>query len=115
MSAAAIYMAVGEDGRAAPDPGTFAVLAKRLAGAFNHQHGGDEKGPGPEPGGSVGRFRVSMLKPATYSVMHLVVAVSVAYALTRDWRIALGVGIVEPLVQTVAYTVHEHLWAKVKH
>lgn len=51
-------------------------------------------------------------KTGSYSVMHLVVAVAVAYALSGDWRIALGIGIVEPLVQTVAYTIHERVWAR---
>lgn len=50
-------------------------------------------------------------KPLTYSMMHLCVAVCVAYALTRDWRIALGVGVIEPMVQTVAYMAHEKLWS----
>ncbi|MEQ8227979.1 MAG: DUF2061 domain-containing protein [Rhodospirillales bacterium] len=52
-----------------------------------------------------------LIKTGTYSVMHLVVAVTVAYALTRDWQIALGVGIIEPMVQTVAYTFHESVWS----
>ena len=51
-------------------------------------------------------------KTGSYSAMHLTVAVAVAYVLTGDWRVALGIGIVEPLVQTVAYTVHERIWAK---
>ena len=44
--------------------------------------------------------------------MHLVVAVTVAYVLTRDWRIALAVGIVEPMVQTVAFNLHERAWSR---
>jgi uncharacterized membrane protein len=43
--------------------------------------------------------------------MHLTVAITVAYALTRDWRIALGVGVIEPMVQTVAYMIHERVWS----
>jgi len=54
------------------------------------------------------------LKTMTYSVMHLVVAVSVAYALTRDWRIALAVGLIEPAVQTVAFALHERAWARIE-
>ncbi len=54
------------------------------------------------------------LKTATYATMHLTVAIAVAYALTRDWRIALAVGIVEPMVQTVAFNLHERVWSKVK-
>jgi uncharacterized membrane protein len=83
-----------------------------------HSHSSAVSGPHdragtPSPSGEAGRhwFRVTALKPVTYSVMHLVVAVSVAYALTQDWRIALGVGIIEPMVQTVAYVFHEKAWA----
>ena len=57
------------------------------------------------------RLRPTALKPVTYSLMHLAVAVSVAFALTQDWRIALGVGLIEPMVQTVAYMLHEKAWA----
>ena len=54
----------------------------------------------------------AMLKTCTYSLMHLAVAVTVAFVLTGDWRIALGVGVIEPVVQTVAYTVHERVWQR---
>ena len=53
----------------------------------------------------------TMLKTGSYAVMHFTVAIIVAYALTQDWRVALAVGIVEPLVQTLAFAVHEKLWA----
>lgn len=52
------------------------------------------------------------LKTLTYATMHLTVAIVVAYALTRDWRVALAVGIVEPMVQTVAFNLHERLWSR---
>jgi uncharacterized membrane protein len=52
------------------------------------------------------------LKTLTYGLMHLVVAVAVAYAVTRNWQAALAVGLLEPLVQTVAYNFHERAWAK---
>jgi uncharacterized membrane protein len=52
------------------------------------------------------------LKTFTYGVMHLVVAVAVAFALTRDWRVALAIGIIEPIVQTVAYALHERFWSR---
>ncbi|MDP3495203.1 MAG: DUF2061 domain-containing protein [Hyphomonadaceae bacterium] len=57
------------------------------------------------------RLGIRALKPVTYSLMHLMVAITVAYALTRDWRIALGVGVIEPIVQTVAYILHEKAWS----
>ena len=51
-------------------------------------------------------------KTATYSLTHLMVAVTVAYALSNDWRVALGIGLVEPMVQTLAYVVHERVWER---
>jgi uncharacterized membrane protein len=59
----------------------------------------------------LGGLRPRAFKPVTYSIMHLTVAIGVAYALTQDWRIALGVGVIEPMVQTVAYMIHEKAWA----
>lgn len=52
------------------------------------------------------------LKTLTYASMHLTVAVVVAYVLTRDWRVALAVGLVEPMVQTVTFNIHERLWSR---
>ncbi len=52
------------------------------------------------------------LKTLTYGLMHLTVAIAVAYAVTGDWRTALAVGLIEPAVQTVAYTFHERAWTK---
>ena len=52
------------------------------------------------------------LKTLTYATMHLTVAVAVAYALTRDWRVALAVGLVEPMVQTLGFNIHERLWSR---
>ncbi len=57
------------------------------------------------------KLQITALKPVTYSLMHLCVAIMVAWVLTRDWRIALGVGVIEPMVQTVAYMLHEKAWS----
>lgn len=54
------------------------------------------------------------LKIASYGVMHLVVAILTAFVLTRDWRIALAVGVVEPIFQTVAYSVHDRVWHRIE-
>lgn len=51
-------------------------------------------------------------KTATYAAMHLTVAIAVAYALTLDWRKALAIGIVEPFVQTFAFTLHDRFWRR---
>lgn len=52
------------------------------------------------------------LKTLTYSVMHFFVAITVAYALTRSWQAALAIGMIEPLVQTIAYAAHERAWER---
>ncbi len=54
------------------------------------------------------------IKTVTYGLMHFVVAVSVAFALTHDWRIALAIGTIEPLVQTVFFTLHDRIWTRVE-
>lgn len=83
----------------------------------------DRAGLAPSPsGGSSWRrlllrpglkgVKATAFKPVTYSLTHLTVAISVAYVLTRDWRIALGVGVIEPMVQTVAYMLHEKAWSR---
>lgn len=54
------------------------------------------------------------LKIASYGVMHLVVAILVAFAITRDWRLALAVGMVEPFFQTIAYSVHDRIWHRIE-
>jgi len=53
-------------------------------------------------------------KTLTYSLTHLVVAVTVAFALTRDWRAALAIGMIEPIFQTIAFAVHERAWRRVE-
>jgi uncharacterized membrane protein len=53
---------------------------------------------------------VLSMKTASYAVMHLAVAIMVAYALTWDWRKALAIGIVEPFVQTFAFALHDRYW-----
>lgn len=52
------------------------------------------------------------LKTLTYSVMHFAVAITVAFALTGSWQAALAIGLIEPVVQTLAYAVHERVWER---
>jgi uncharacterized membrane protein len=53
-------------------------------------------------------------KIASYGLMHLVVAILVAFAITRDWRLALAVGLVEPVFQTIAYSIHDRVWHRIE-
>ena len=74
----------------------MAALARSCLGLIAH-----------EPG------KRSAVKAVTYAVMHWCVAMTVAYLLTGNWRAALAIGLVEPAVQTVAYTLHERAWSRV--
>lgn len=53
-----------------------------------------------------------LTKTTTYGVMHLTVALTVAYAISGSWQIALGIGLIEPMVQTVFYNLHERFWQR---
>ena len=50
-------------------------------------------------------------KTASWSLVHMTVAIAVAYALTRNWQAALAVGLIEPMFQTLAFVLHERAWA----
>jgi uncharacterized membrane protein len=54
------------------------------------------------------------VKTLTYCLMHFAVAITVAYLLSGDWAIALSIGIVEPLVQTAFFNMHERRWNKAR-
>ncbi len=54
-----------------------------------------------------------LAKTLTYGAMHMVVAFLVALALTGSWKLALGISLVEPVVQTFCYYLHEKAWSRV--
>ena len=49
-------------------------------------------------------------KTLTYGMLHAVVAFSVVFAFTGSLAVALGVGLIEPIVQTAFYFFHELAW-----
>ena len=55
------------------------------------------------------KFRL-LLKTASYGIMHLFVATAVSYAITRDIVMSLSIGIIEPIVQTLMFAVHDYFW-----
>ena len=50
-------------------------------------------------------------KTASWSLVHMSVAITVAYGLTQNWRAALAVGLIEPVIQTIAFAMHERAWS----
>lgn len=51
------------------------------------------------------------IKTLTFAAVHFTVAFSVAYALTGSFAISSTLALVEPAVNTVAYYIHERVWA----
>lgn len=58
------------------------------------------------------RPSTTLRKTASYYVMHMLVAIAVAWAITRSWQMALTISMIEPMVQAIAYYWHERAWAK---
>ncbi|MBY0406833.1 MAG: DUF2061 domain-containing protein [Rickettsiales bacterium] len=56
----------------------------------------------------------TLSKTLTYCLMHFAVAITVAYLLTGDWGVALSIGVVEPLVQTGFFNLHEKSWNRAR-
>ena len=57
--------------------------------------------------------QTTLLKTGSYFVLHIVVAICVAYSVTRDWHLAMTLSLLEPSVQAVAFFLHEKIWARV--
>lgn len=54
----------------------------------------------------------TLKKTASYYVMHIVVAASVAYAITGDWVMSFTLSLLEPTVQAFAFFIHEKVWER---
>lgn len=57
--------------------------------------------------------RRDLLKTLSFAALHFGVAFTVAYALTGSVAIATGIGLIEPIANTVAFYVHERAWRRV--
>lgn len=58
-------------------------------------------------------IKKTLLKTLSYAIMHMVVAITVAYVLSRSWQVALAIGLIEPVVQTVLFFFHERAWHRI--
>ncbi len=53
-----------------------------------------------------------LLKTSSFAALHFGVAFTVAFALTGSVAVATGIGLIEPLVNTVAFYFHEKAWRR---
>ncbi len=54
----------------------------------------------------------AVTKTLSFGAMHIAVAFTVVYLMTGDWLTGGLVALVEPCVNTVAFHIHEKLWAR---
>ena len=70
--------------------------------------------PAPlDPGTEDTTMTRDLMKTASFAALHFTVAFGVAYALTGSVAIATGIGLVEPIVNTVAFFFHEQAWKRI--
>jgi len=55
-------------------------------------------------------MRHDLIKTLTFAAIHFSVGFTVAYLLTGSVTIAGGIALLEPLVNTVAFFLHERAW-----
>ncbi len=53
-----------------------------------------------------------MLKTLTFAILHFGVAFGVAYALTGSIGISGAVALIEPMINTVVFYLHEKAWQR---
>lgn len=56
--------------------------------------------------------RRDLAKTLSFATLHFGVAFLVAFALTGSVAIATGIGLIEPLANTVAFYLHERAWRR---
>lgn len=59
-------------------------------------------------------IRRDLMKTLSFAGLHFGVAFTVAYALTGSVAVATGIGLIEPIVNTVAFYFHERAWRRVE-
>jgi len=56
--------------------------------------------------------RRDLLKTLSFATLHFGVAFAIAYALTGSVAVATGIGLIEPVANTVAFYFHERAWRR---
>lgn len=55
-----------------------------------------------------------MIKTTTFAVVHFSVAFTVAYVMTGSVLVGGAIAMVEPMINTVAYYIHEQVWSRIQ-
>lgn len=54
-----------------------------------------------------------LVKTVTFAIVHFTVAFAVGYALTGSVVVGGAIALVEPMANTVAFYLHEKVWARI--
>lgn len=54
------------------------------------------------------------MKTISYGIMHFTIAFAVSYIMSGSFAIASAIALVEPIIQTFAYSIHERIWDNLK-
>ena len=55
-----------------------------------------------------------MTKTMSFAAVHFTVAFSVAYLMSGSLLVGGAIALVEPIINTVAYHIHEQVWNRLK-
>jgi uncharacterized membrane protein len=53
-----------------------------------------------------------LMKTLSFAALHFGVAFGVAYVLTGSMAVAAGMGLIEPVANTIAFYFHERAWRR---
>ncbi|MCW3148111.1 DUF2061 domain-containing protein [Stutzerimonas stutzeri] len=53
-----------------------------------------------------------LLKTLTFAILHFITAFTVVYALTGNFAISGAAALIEPLLNTVVFYLHERAWGR---
>ena len=53
-----------------------------------------------------------LMKTLSFAALHFGVAFGVAYVLTGSMAVAAGIGLIEPIANTLAFYFHERAWRR---
>ena len=51
-----------------------------------------------------------LFKTISYGSIHVCVAVAVSYGITRNLKMALEIGIIEPIIQAGVFAIYDYFW-----
>ena len=56
--------------------------------------------------------RIQLYKTVTWAVISMTITSLIAWAITGDWRIAVGIGLADRIIKMGVYYWHERFWHK---